>query len=137
MALINWTNEFSIGIPHIDSQHQKLVEMVNNLHAAMLKGQAKDALGKLLDELKNYTVYHFASEEKVQQECNYPGYQAHKILHDKLTEQVVEFQNKFKSGNATISSDLLGFLKDWLINHIQREDKKIGQFASKTAKITV
>ena len=99
--------------------------MVNDLYDAMQAGHAKDSLGRILDELVKYTKVHFAREEKFFAETGYPASAAHKQEHDALTAQVLDVQKKYMGGaTATLSIDVLRFLKGWLINHIQVNDQK-------------
>ena len=51
MALIKWKNEFSVNISAIDTQHKKLIEIINDLHAAMSAGKANDALREIFAKL--------------------------------------------------------------------------------------
>lgn len=129
MALLDWKNEYSINNKIIDEQHKKLVDLINQLHTAMSEGKGKDILGKILEELVSYTVFHFSSEEKFMKEHNYSGYSLHKIEHDKLTKQVVEFQDNYKAGKSMVSQELMKFLKDWLVNHIIGSDKKLASIS--------
>ena len=71
------------------------------------------------------TKLHFAREEKFFAQTGYPGALLHKQEHDNLTRQVVDVQHKYAAGaSATLSLDVLHFLKDWLIQHIQGSDQK-------------
>ncbi len=124
MALITWTDQLSVGILEFDTQHKRLVNMVNGLHDAMSKGQGSAVLGKLLDDLATYTVTHFAAEEKLMIAKNYPDYTAHKSEHDDLIVKVKELQAKLKSGQTMIGIETLRFLQSWLTNHILGTDKK-------------
>jgi hemerythrin len=72
-----------------------------------------------------YTKVHFAREEKFFAQTGYAGSAAHKQEHDTLTQQVLDVQQKYMSGaSAALSIDVLRFLKNWLINHIQGSDQK-------------
>ena len=126
MPLMTWTENYSVGIKSIDAQHQKLINMVNELQDAMLAGKANDQIGKILDGLVTYTVTHFAYEEKLFAQHGYADAKAHKAEHDKLTAQVADFQAQFKSGKAKLSAQLMNFLRDWLNGHIMGTDKKYG-----------
>lgn len=128
MALITWNDQLSVNIGKIDLQHKKLVELINRLCETMQEGKGKEFLGKVLSELKDYTVYHFGTEEKLFQEYGYPGYQIHKKEHDDLTSQVVELKDKFDKGDMMITIKVLHFLKDWLNQHIMGSDKKYTPF---------
>ena len=128
MALIAWNDSYSVKVKKFDDQHKKLVDMLNELHDAMKVGKGKDVLGKVLDRLIQYTATHFAEEEKVMKQHNFTDYERHKIEHNKLVAQVLDVQKQFNSGNATLTTAVLGFLKDWLQKHIQGEDMKYGVF---------
>src|SRR5208283_4095073 len=86
--LIAWSGRYSVGISRIDTQHQRLVDLINELHAAMLAGEGDSALAKILDGLAGYAVSHFATEETLMKKFGYPGYEQHKAEHDKLAAQV-------------------------------------------------
>jgi hemerythrin len=125
MPLMTWTEKLSVGVAVLDEDHKRLVAMVNDLYDAMQAGHAKDSLGRILDELVKYTQVHFAREEKFFEQTAYPASGPHKQEHDTLTRQVLDVQQKYMAGAAaTLSIDVLRFLKNWLINHIQVNDQK-------------
>lgn len=126
MSFMNWSERLSVGVKSLDDQHIALVEMVNDLHTAMLKGQARAIAGDLLKKLANYTVEHFAYEEKLMAATAYSDLDAHKGQHEALTKQVVDYIARFEKGDITLSVQLLNFLSDWLVKHIQGEDQKYG-----------
>lgn len=99
--------------------------MVNELYHATQAGHGRESLGKILNSLVQYTRAHFAREEKFFAQTGYPASDAHKHEHDALTKQVLEVQQKYNGGaTATLSLDVMQFLKNWLINHIQGSDQK-------------
>ncbi|MGK5083529.1 bacteriohemerythrin [Bdellovibrionota bacterium FG-1] len=124
MALFEWSSRFTLGIQSIDDEHKKLVEYINQLHDGMMQGKGANVTGPILDGLVNYTVKHFKHEEELFATHAYPDTAAHKEEHKKLVAQVAEFQTKFKAGTATISTEIMTFLKNWLTNHILGTDKK-------------
>ncbi|MBU2491561.1 MAG: bacteriohemerythrin [Bacteroidetes bacterium] len=130
MALFQWNNSFSVNNSEIDKQHQKLVELVNSLHDAMSQGKSKDVLGKIFNDLIIYTKSHFKSEENLMLNKNYPDYTAHRLEHQKLTNQVIKLKAEFDAGKVVISIELLNFLKDWLKKHILETDKKYMPFVN-------
>jgi len=126
MALMEWNPSFSVKVKKFDDQHKKLVDLVNQLHDAMKAGEGNAMLGVVLQSLISYTGSHFADEEKMMQANAYPEYAKHKGEHEKLVKQVLELQQKFQAGNAMLTMSVLSFLKEWLVKHIQGEDKKYG-----------
>jgi len=127
MPLMSWNPRMSVGVAVLDADHQKLVGMVNELYDGVQSGHGKESLGTILDRLIDYTKVHFAREEKFFAQTNYPDSVAHKKQHDDLCRQVLDVQQKYKTGaTSTLSLEVMNFLKNWLINHIQGEDKKYG-----------
>jgi hemerythrin len=126
MALITWTDKLSVGVQSLDNQHMVLIETLNDLHTAMLKGQARAVAGKMLHTLADYTRNHFASEEAMMEAAKYSALAMHSLKHKQLTKQVEDYVARFEKGDITLGVDLLNFLSDWLTTHIQGEDKKYG-----------
>jgi hemerythrin-like metal-binding protein len=123
MALLSWDASYSVGIDSIDAQHSVLFQALNDLHTAMLKGKTKEVTGRLLRELLAYTCRHFSAEESMLARNSYPDLAQHRKLHIELTDQVRDYVDRFERGEAAISVHLLTFLRDWLNNHIRREDR--------------
>ncbi len=130
-TLVSWNSTLSVGVREIDEQHMRLVELLNTMYAAMKSGRGESVLAKLLDELVRYTVYHFDSEEKLMDKYGYPDKPAHRKEHEALKKQVGEFVGKYKKGEVPLSGDLIHFLKNWVVNHIKRTDKKYGPYFNK------
>ena len=123
MALLTFDKTYAIGIAFVDEQHAGLFEALNDLHAAMLKGHANSVVGSLLQDLLAYTRSHFAAEEAMLARAKYPSLAEHQTKHKKLTAQVAEYADRYKRGEAALSVHVLNFLRDWLTNHILREDR--------------
>ena len=129
MPLMQWNDRLSVGVEVFDGEHKKLVGMLNDLSDAMQAGHGNDALGKILSDLVSYTVTHFAHEEQDMDKYGYPDAAEHKKIHRELEAQAADVQKKFEAGaSATLSFEVLNFLKNWLLKHIQVTDKKFGAF---------
>jgi hemerythrin len=131
MAFMNWSPSLEVGHPTIDEQHKSLLDAVNRLHDAMKLGKGKDELGGLLHFLADYTVTHFNAEENLMKAGAYPGYSAHKVIHDDLLRQVKDLVQKFDAGQAVMTIKVMDFLSDWLLQHIRVEDAKMAKSISR------
>ncbi len=131
MALIAWSNMLSTGVSEQDTQHKKLIDLINQLNDAMLANKGSEVLGKVLSELVNYTVYHFGYEEKLMATHKYEDTPAHKAEHAKFVQTAGDLKKKFDAGNATITTEIMNFLRDWLTTHIMKTDKRLGQALNK------
>ncbi|MGQ9812342.1 MAG: bacteriohemerythrin [Dissulfurimicrobium sp.] len=125
---ISWGPNFSVGVSKLDEQHKKLVKMVNTIYDAVNTGKGKEVAGKVLNELVEYTAYHFKTEEDLFQKYGYPETKEHMAIHANLVKKVLDFKAKFDNGQASLDFELLNFLKNWLANHICITDKKYGPF---------
>lgn len=128
MALIQWDSSYSVNVGEIDRQHQKLVVMVNRLNQAMADGKGRDMVGSVINGLVAYAGEHFATEEKYFALYKYPGALIHKKEHADFVKSVGEFQDGFNKGSLSLTVEVMGFLKGWLVKHIQDSDKKYGPF---------
>ena len=125
MAYFSWNDELSVGNNFIDSDHRKLIDLVNKLHDAMAQGKGKEILGKTLGDLIQYTKEHFKREEDEMKRVGYSGSVAHQREHDKLIRDVLKLQKEFSDGNAFLTVQVSKFLKDWLVEHIMKTDKAL------------
>lgn len=126
--MFEWNDTYRVNVANVDSQHQNLFRMASELHRAMLAGTVKSKLYQLLGNLVQYTLVHFAYEERLMEEAGYPGLVAHKAEHEDLTRRVREFQKDFEEGRIATGITLLQFLKEWLQKHIMESDHKYGTY---------
>ncbi|MBN2837363.1 MAG: bacteriohemerythrin [Fusobacteriaceae bacterium] len=124
IVAIPWKSKYDLKINSIDSQHKKLVDLMNELNNAMLNGKSKDVISKILDGLVDYTVFHFDFEEKLLENNKYEDIVNHKKIHVNFVNTIKEFKNDFESGNKEMSKEVMDFLKKWLIDHIMGTDRK-------------
>jgi hemerythrin-like metal-binding protein len=129
--LIVWNDSYSVEVPEIDVQHKRLVDMTNELNDALVKGQGKEATEKILNGLVDYTVSHFNSEENLFDKYGYPEAFGHKKAHKEFIAKVSKFKEDFDNGEAMLSTEVVNFLCDWLVEHIKGEDQKYSEFLSK------
>lgn len=124
MALIQWNDSLSVGVAEIDKQHQKLVQMLNDLHDAMRQAKGASVLGPLVNGLIDYAGTHFKTEERYFTRFAYPEADQHKKLHADFVAKVTDFKSRFEANTVGLSMDIMNFLSNWLQNHIKGEDKK-------------
>lgn len=124
MSYFQWKDEYSVGIAKIDEQHKRLVDILNELFISMKSGQGSEKVGMILSKLIDYTQKHFSDEEALMGAEKYSGLAVHKNEHARLAAQVLDFQRQYQANNVGVSVKVSGFLKEWLIQHILKEDKQ-------------
>jgi hemerythrin len=127
MAFMTWTKELSVGIAVLDDDHKKLIGIINELHNGIMAGHKKEILASVLDQLVEYTKFHFAREEEFFAKANYEGASAHKIEHTSFINRISNLQERFKTASIVmLDLELMSFLRNWLLTHIQGSDMKYG-----------
>lgn len=121
---IKWKKSYETGNPIIDMQHKGLVDIINELHAAIKERGDIDYAYITYNELIKYTKIHFLREESLLINCNYKDLDKHKELHKKLTQRVHKLEEEFSKNRKDICIETILFLKSWLIDHIIAEDLK-------------
>lgn len=124
-----FTEEYLTGVDMIDNEHKHLFEIaerVNEMVKHWSEGDAFDGVTHILNELKDYTEVHFASEEAYMRSINYSGYDAQKRAHDAFISRLQEIDlNLVEEDPRKYMESLMEFLLGWLINHILHVDKQI------------
>ena len=125
-----WDDAYKIGDPHVDEQHEKLFEVINNLMHACQLGTHRKELQNTLDFLLDYVVQHFADEEALQRRVKYPDYANHRLLHIEFTNTAVDLAKQLEADGFSIAlmGEVYSLVGQWLQTHIQGEDMKIGHY---------
>jgi len=131
MIQIEWRDSYSVRIKEIDEDHRILIRLFNDLANAMRQGKGKERLDQILMQLIGYTKLHFSREEKIMMAYKYGDYQAHKQIHDQLTEKVLQLYDQQKEEGFYLSVEVLFFLKNWLEEHILEKDMLLGAYLNK------
>ncbi len=126
-----FTDKFKTGISMIDEEHKMLFDIIGKIYKAIeveLVHDKYDLILDILDELKEYTSVHFADEENYMKEIGYDGLAQQVILHEKFIETLNEVNlDDVDDNQEEYLYDVLGFLQNWLVNHILKVDKLIPQ----------
>jgi len=124
MIPIEWDEKYSVHVKEIDDQHKHLFLLFNTLQEGMRSEKDSKELEKELSDLIDYTILHFATEEKLMQKFSYIGFVEHKRTHDNLIAEAKELQEKYAQGRIVLSKEVSVFLTDWLTGHILDTDRK-------------
>lgn len=128
METFEWTHLFETGLPEVDQQHRRLVELVNQL-GRNVDSASPEHIDQALQALAEYTVYHFTSEEAIM-EVNHVAQtyvDRHKETHRRFVRQVQDWIARRKDKESISLHQLLDFLSNWLIFHILGDDQSLGR----------
>lgn len=122
--IIAWDERYSVGVPSIDSQHKKLLEIANDLYKACRTGSADKAFADAVHGAVDYVKVHFAFEEGLLQAHGYPDFAAHKKEHEAFVLDVIRQVQEFTSGKPFVPNAFVRSLRDWTLQHIAMTDKR-------------
>jgi methyl-accepting chemotaxis protein len=127
MCLMAWNDSFATNVGDVDTQHKRLIDLINEIYRGIMLEKGKEAIDNTLNELVNFTVMHFGYEESLFDKYGYEDSISHKEKHKTLLGQVGDFVGRYKGGE-NVSHELLSFLKNWLTKHIMGVDQKYASF---------
>lgn len=128
MKDLAWSNMLSIGIDEFDSDHRKLVSLFNILKHSVTGEHAPVYIATVLDELINFTAWHFSHEERLMLKYSYKEYAKHKAEHRTLIKSAKELQLKILRAGCHVEDEDIEFLERWLTEHILNADMRMGSY---------
>lgn len=133
-TMLKWCSDYEIGVEEIDREHREIIDHFEKLYELMKMGQGHAYYDELIKFLEHYVVHHFEHEEALQERVGYSDYEHHKKLHTDFKNQVSDLMSHYDASNIT-NADLVKmnlYIKNWLVEHILNEDKKISRFISES-----
>lgn len=129
-----FTDDYLVGIEIIDAEHKELFRVIEEVRAVIAdvaRGDKYDEIVRLLEELRTYTKVHFRDEEEYMESIQYPGLEAQKVAHELFVARLDDMDlNEIDEHQEETLDELIAFLLEWLVAHIQQMDKKIGKFVN-------
>lgn len=130
MTHIAWDDAYKVGNDMIDSQHQKLFELADGLHDLASSGEKdRDKVGKVIQALVEYVMFHFGSEEDLMKKIGYADMDSHVKAHRDFNDYTSKLVGEFSSGADVDLGALYSYIADWLVKHITVVDKKLAESA--------
>lgn len=124
-----FTEKYKMGVELIDNEHRRLFEIIRETHELtndVLFNDKFDEIKKIIAELKDYTIMHFADEEEYMEKIGYAGLEAQQVVHQSFVDRLNEVNLDAVDGDQEgYLKELIEFLLGWLANHILKMDKMI------------
>jgi hemerythrin len=122
-----WKEEYEIGIKDIDAQHREIFSLMVELNDAIHLQKPKEVLDGILESILETSQKHFAFEERLLKKNKYENLPSHQTLHTAFGNRVERLIDTFEEG-TNLSDHLADFLEEWLVHHIEGEDRKFVEF---------
>jgi hemerythrin len=128
---LQWREQLSVGNDLIDSDHRILIDIVNKADSS-LQAMSRAGLLTALEELDKYSRVHFTLEERVAQAVGFPDLGQLHTSHILLMETLNRISQDIGEQWDQTAADQLGqFLRDWLVNHVIKEDMLLKPYLQK------
>ncbi len=118
--------KYKTGNLHIDAEHEKLFEIGEKAYQLLKNPYEVDKYDKIvgvIEELREYTLYHFKNEEDYMESINYKRLFTQKIDHANFIKKIDEVDfNKIDENQDEAIMTILTFLNEWLVDHILEKD---------------
>jgi hemerythrin len=124
--LKEWSDDYRIGIPEIDLQHQAFFEAAHRLYDRILNCQGEHGVEDAIAFLRDYAERHFETEEDLMHRSGFPGLAAHRKLHAAFFEHLDQlvYDLEVCGPSQHLADRALEVVQDWLIGHIMEEDQQ-------------
>lgn len=128
VIVLQWTEEYSVGIERFDAQHRNYFVLLEKLYKAIRKNRGAVIIGEILGELYSYSTVHMVDEEDLLEYFKFPGLAKHREEHRIFRQRVREYMADFDNGNIAIALSVFVFMQEWLTDHMAGCDKEYTSF---------
>jgi hemerythrin-like metal-binding protein len=129
VPLIAWRDEFSVGEPAVDREHQEMIQLINDAHAALTRqDDFKVSVVEFLGDIYVKISAHFAREEKIMRERHYDQYVDHKADHKRLLDELRDIRDNIENQTYYNEQIFSQHLNAWFGNHFKTKDARLHQY---------
>ena len=124
MALLQWKDQYSVGIDAVDHEHKQLIALINRLHDELTASGEKLSIEAFFGDLFKGISAHFALEERFMGERRYDQLPQHKADHERLLDEIRDIMDDFEE-HEVASAELSAQLDTWFSRHFETHDARL------------
>jgi hemerythrin len=128
MTLLQWRDEYRIGIAEVDHEHQQLIGLINEVHAALGVDRSSGRIEEFLGEIHARIAAHFALEEKDMRAHRYPEFSQHKADHERLLDDIRDIMDEHGESGVLDDQAFSHRLAAWFGDHFKTHDARLHHF---------
>jgi hemerythrin len=128
MTLLEWRDDFCIGIAEVDHEHQMLIGLINEVHDALGADRSPERIEGFLGEIHARISAHFALEEKDMRSRRYPEFSPHKADHERLLDDIRDIMDAYSVHGVLDDRALSSRLAAWFGDHFKTYDARLHSF---------
>jgi len=126
VTLLTWSHARTVGVRAMDDQHGILMDTLNELRLAVVRGLGREKVSEVLDRLIEFTRMHFWSEEQLMERSGFPGLAEHRAEHHRMLARMLQSAHRVQYGEGVRMRPLLCSLRDEYLHHIEELDRQYG-----------
>lgn len=121
-----WDDRYLVGHPTVDQEHREFVTLV---HALQVAGD--EQLPAAMARFAAHAAAHFALEEALMAEHDFPAGECHRDEHARVMVSVREVASLVTAGHLEIARELAQALIDWFPGHSDYMDSALATWVAK------
>lgn len=125
MSLIDWKDEYALGIDAVDLEHREMIGLINDLDASMHRHASHGTVVAALGEIYARIAMHFALEEKIMRDAGYEDIASHKQDHERLLDSLLDIIDSVDDEGRYDRAGLSGELDAWFSAHFRTHDARL------------
>lgn len=122
MALLQWKDQYSVGIEAVDHEHRELIDLINRLHEEFATRRSKESVEAFFGDLFRGISAHFALEERFMREQRYGALPQHKADHERLLDEIRDIMELARENKDLHQAELAKRLDAWFSRHFETHD---------------
>ena len=131
MIQVEWSKKFEVGHERIDFEHKIFLNLIREASHLPETGISRERVLMHLNEVKQYAVFHFTSEENIMFDVDYPDIEAHKKEHSMLLALFDSRVHEYRSGGTRLD-DVVAFLFEWFALHTTQVDTRLAKYIAQS-----
>ena len=136
MALVYIEQVEYMSIDEMQQTHENEIKILNEIDKlAILCDQGKATQEELEEKLDEYIAHvhaHFANEERLMQEYDFPSYEMHKMAHDMFLADLEYATKNWKEyGNINKIINFVRKTPEWIVMHVNSVDAPTADYLAR------
>jgi hemerythrin-like metal-binding protein len=130
VPLMSWKPEYSVNNAELDNHHIKLFDILNTVYENIMNSLEVDSILPIIEELSQYTKYHFSIEEQNMREKEFHEIDGHIAKHLEFSYNIEMLKTHYHGNNLEVARELIIILGDWLLRHVLTEDREHSELSA-------
>lgn len=127
MPLLTWIPGYSVNDADLDKDHQRLFHLLNTVYENVMDSPEVNCIHPIVEELSDYTKYHFSTEEQHMREKGFRELDDHIAKHREFAHTIEVLRSRSHDNELDVARDLIIVLGEWLLGHVLKDDMKYSE----------